>query len=123
MLRFKPDENADPRWRRPLEEIGHHVSTVAEEQLQGAADPVIARVCREHKLCLITADVDFAQTIEYPPHKFAGLIVLRHPKPTLSGLLGLIRQVAAATEQESPVGKLWIIEPGRIRIHETPAAE
>lgn len=48
MLRFKLDENADPRWRRPLEEIGHHVSTVAGEQLQGAADPAIARVCREH---------------------------------------------------------------------------
>jgi predicted nuclease of predicted toxin-antitoxin system len=53
-MRFKLDENADPRWRIPLEEAGLHVSTVAEEHLQGAKDPVIAKKCKELGLCLIT---------------------------------------------------------------------
>jgi hypothetical protein len=45
--------------------------------------------------------------------------VLRHPHPTLPGMLALVRQVAATLSEESPAGRLWIVEPGRIRIHES----
>lgn len=117
-LRFKLDENADPRWRHPLEERGHQVSTAAEESLQGAEDGALAEVCRTLGLCLVTADLDFSGILDYPPEQYSGLIVLRHPRPTLKGMLGLVQQVAAAVDQESPVGRLWIVEPGRIRIHE-----
>ena len=116
-LRFKLDENADPRWREPLEQAGHWVSTVAEESLGGSSDDVLAETCRELGLCLITADLDFSQIMNYPPDRYAGIIVLRHPRPTLAGMRDLVRQVATAVEQESPVGQLWIVEPGRIRIH------
>ncbi len=34
-MHFKFDENADPRWRVPLEAAGNTVSTVTEEKLQG----------------------------------------------------------------------------------------
>ena len=117
MLHFKLDENADPRWRVPLEQAGNDVSTVADEGLQGADDQTLAAVCRDQHRCLITADLDFAQTIEYPPREYHGLIVLRHARPTLAGMLGLVRQVALATRDESPLGRLWIVEPGRIRVH------
>lgn len=122
-MRFKLDENADPRWRVPLEESGHQVSTVAEESLQGSEDPVIARTCKEQDLCLITVDLGFAQILEYPPNKYPGIIVLRHPNPTLGGMSGLVRQIAAALTTQSPCGRLWIVEPGRIRIHGTPQEE
>ncbi|HEY0514814.1 MAG TPA: DUF5615 family PIN-like protein [Thermoanaerobaculia bacterium] len=116
-LRFKLDENADPRWREPLEQAGHWVSTVAEESLSGASDEILAQACSDLRLCLITADLDFSQIVNYPPEKYAGIIVLRHPRPTLVGMRSLVRQVAAAVQQESPVGQLWIVEPGRIRVH------
>lgn len=96
MLRFKLDENADPRWRTPLEEGLNHVSTVAEEGLQGADDGLLAQVCQRERFCLITANLDFAHTLKYPPAEYAGLLVLRHPKPTLEGMFGLVRQIAAA---------------------------
>jgi len=118
MLRFKLDDNADPRWREPLAQVGYEVSTVAEESLQGAEDEVVAEVCQKEERCLITADLDFAQILDYPPEKYVGLIVLRHPHPTLAGMARLIRQIVAALPNESPVGRLWIVEPGRIRIHE-----
>jgi len=44
MLHFKLDENADPRWKIPLSESGHAVSTAAEESLQGSDDETIARI-------------------------------------------------------------------------------
>jgi predicted nuclease of predicted toxin-antitoxin system len=116
-LRFKLDENLDARWRVPLEEAGHQVSTVAEESLQGTDDPNLAETCRSLGLCLLTADLDFSQILDYPPERYAGLIVLRHPRPTLANMRELVRQVAVTIPHESPVGRLWIVEPGRIRIH------
>jgi len=116
-MHLKFDENADPRWRLPLEEAGHSVSTVAEERLQGEADATIAAVCRSLGLCLLTLDLDFAQATSYPPADYPGIIVLRHPKPTLNGMQALVRQVATLLKQETPQGRLWIVEPGRIRIH------
>lgn len=117
-MHFKLDENADPRWRAPLEDAGHTVSTVAEEKLRGETDATIAAVCRSLGMCLLTLDVDFAQTTAYPPAEYPGIIVLRHPKPTLQGMLFLVRQVVAMLQRESPRGRLWIVEPGRIRIHD-----
>jgi hypothetical protein len=71
---------------------------------------------------LITADLDFAQLLDFPPENFAGIIVLRHPRPTLAGMQALIEQVVLAVAKELLSGRLWIVEPGRIRIH-LPAAE
>lgn len=122
-MRFKLDENADPRWRTPLEDAGHHVSTVPEEHLQGAKDPVIARTCKDFGLCLITLDLGFAQILEYPPSDYPGIIVLRHPAPSLAGMMQLVEQIAAAVKIRSPRGRLWIVEPGRIRIHGVPQDE
>ena len=59
-LHIKLDENADPRWRQPLEAAGCVVSTTAEEGLNGAEDRVLAETCRGLALCLVTADMDFA---------------------------------------------------------------
>lgn len=121
-MRFKLDENADPRWREPLLAAGHHADSVADEQLGGADDPIVAAACQADGRCLITADVGFGQILEYPPGKFAGIVVLRHPRPTISGMLALIRALVSAVQRESPVGRLWIVEPGRIRVHSPPGA-
>jgi predicted nuclease of predicted toxin-antitoxin system len=118
MLCFKLDENADPRWREPLTLAGYEVSTVAEESLQGAEDEVVAETCQAEGRCLITVALDFAQVLYYLPENYVGIIVLRHPHPTLTGMTKLIRQIVTALSSESPVGRLWIVEPGRIRIHE-----
>jgi hypothetical protein len=69
-------------------------------------------------MCLLTLDLDFAQTTAYPPAGYSGIIVLRHPRPTLKGMAALVHQVVAMLRQESPQGRLWIVEPGRVRIHE-----
>jgi hypothetical protein len=67
---------------------------------------------------LLTLDLDFAQTTDYPPDAYSGIVVPRHPKPTLKGMFALVHQVAAMLRRESPCGRLSIVEPGRVRIHE-----
>ena len=103
--------------------VGHEVSTAADEGLKGAPDHSVAEVCRREGKVLITADLGFGQIIDYPPDRYPGLVVLRHPHPTLSGMEYLLRQVVAAIQTESPVGRLWIVEPGRIRVHDVTEAE
>ena len=117
-MHFKLDENLDPRWKKILTESGHSASTVREEKLDGASDQTVAAICRSLGMALITVDLDFAQTAVYPPSEYSGLIVLRHPQPTLKGMSYLIRQIVEMLKRESPKKHLWIVEPGRIRIHE-----
>lgn len=85
--------------------------------MRGASDDVVARTCQDHGMCLITMDLGFAQIIAYPPQQYPGIIVLRHSAPTLAGMNQLVRQLATALRERSPKGNLWIVEPGRIRVH------
>jgi len=123
MLQFKFDENLNPIWRDPLRRAGHRVSTVVEEGLAGIDDESLAATCKRLNLCLITADMGFAQPLRYPPAKYHGLIILRHPKPSLSRMYGLIQQVVEALRGDTPAGRLWVVEPGRIRIFGMPRDE
>jgi predicted nuclease of predicted toxin-antitoxin system len=121
MTAFKLDESLSPTLKAPLLVAGHDVQTVADENLRGAADMQIAEVCRREARCLITADEDFAQILRYPPDEYFGLVVLRDPRPTLQRLHDLLGQFLQTLAIESPGGKLWIVEPGRVRVYEPEA--
>lgn len=46
---------------------GHDAHSVLDEDLRGAADPSIAKVCQDERRILITLDLDFAHIKNYPP--------------------------------------------------------
>jgi len=121
-VRFKLDENLDPRLARLLAEGGREADAVREEGLGGTSDEALYRTCRREQRVLITLDLDFSDPLRFPPEGSGGIIVLRPRRNTLS----LIRQtlVAAlpALKRERLEGALWIVEPGRIRAH-TPEGE
>lgn len=117
-MRIKLDENIDPRSKEILEKHGHEAFTVFEEGLQGATDEIIALTMMREGMCLLTLDLGFSNVLRYPPDKFAGIVILRHPKPTVQGLLDLVHQFAKLLQDFSPTGQLWIVEPGRLRIWE-----
>lgn len=117
-MKFKFDQNMDPRGAAILQQARHDIFTVKEQNLTGANDEVIAEVCQTESRCLVTLDLDFANTILYPPQDYWGLVVLRHPKPTAKSLLELVRQLSSSLQNMDPTHKLWIVEPGRIRVRE-----
>jgi predicted nuclease of predicted toxin-antitoxin system len=117
-VRLKLDENVDPRAIVILRTAGHDVATVPDEHLSGCPDTALEAACRMEARCLVTLDLDFANVLAYPPEEYPGLVVLRHPKPTAAGLLNLVRQLTALLEHQSPEHRLWIVEPGRLRVHE-----
>lgn len=123
-MKFKLDENFGQRTLNVFKEAGYEVHTTHEEGLAGATDVRIYEACEREQRCLITLDLDFSDVTRFPPQNTGGIIVIRLPRnPTLSTLESLARQCLYAMKQNRVEGQLWIIEPGRIRIHQQQSEE
>jgi predicted nuclease of predicted toxin-antitoxin system len=123
-MRFKLDENFGIRTQHVFKGAGHDVQTVREESLQGASDECLFEVCCTEQRCLVTLDLDFADVTRFPPEKTGGIAVIRVPRnPSLPLLERLVRQFLQLVEQISAEKKLWIVEVGRVRVHQTDSGE
>ncbi len=119
-MRFKLDENLGTRTRRIFQNAGHEVATVQEEGLQGTSDEHLYEICCAEERCLVTLDLGFAEVTRFPPDQAAGIVIIRVPRnPSLALLEKLVRQFLQLLEQMSVEGKLWIVETGRVRVHQS----
>ena len=101
-----------------LRGAGHDVETVRDEGLTGASDDRLFEACVSEKRTLITLDRDFAQVPRFPPERSAGVVVLELGGPASISLLDArLRDFLALTRTRSVNGELWIVEPGRVRVH------
>jgi predicted nuclease of predicted toxin-antitoxin system len=117
-VKFKLDENIGGRGLDLIRASGHDVMTVRDQGLQGVADERLFEICTAEGRALITLDRDFGQVLRFPPEKSAGIIVLEiGPRATLQGNLGRLRDLLEVVETRAVAGALWIVEPGRVRIH------
>jgi predicted nuclease of predicted toxin-antitoxin system len=118
-VRFKLDENFGTRTQQLFRAAGHDVETVRDESLQGLSDQSLYEICCAEGRCLVTLDLDFSDVTRFPPSQAAGIVVIRVPRnPSLSLLEQLIQQFLQPLAQNPVDKKLWIVEVGRIRIHQ-----
>jgi len=125
-MKFKLDENFGIRTQQIFRTQGHDVLTVRDQNLQGCSDHRLYEVCRAEQRCLVTLDLDFSDVLRFPPQQAHGVVVIRVPRnPTLPLLERLIQQFLKTLETMPVDKKLWIVETGRIRVHqaEDPEAE
>jgi len=123
-MRFKLDENIGSRAARLFPQAGHDVETVLQGGLSGAVDEIIFETCVREKRCLLTLDLDFADIVRFPPHKAPGIAVLRLPNSvSLSLMERFVSDLLSMLDVEPIAGRLWIVEPGRIRIRENSISE
>jgi len=119
-MKFKLDENLGARTQHLFKEAGHDIHTVRQENLQGASDRHLFQICCDEQRCLVTLDLDFADVLRFPPQQTNGIIVIRVPRnPSLALLENLIEQMLQTVSQMSVQKQLWIVEVGRIRIHQS----
>ena len=124
-MKFKLDENFGTRTQRIFRERGYEVETVQEENLGGAQDQYLYEVCAKEQRCLVTLDLDFTDVLRFPPIQSAGIVVIRlsQKNPTLPLLERLINHFLNQLEKTPLKNELWIVEPGRIRVHQTEKGE
>ncbi len=99
---------------------GHEAIDVRDAGLRGVVDEEIAEYARKNNLCLLTADMGFANIRNYPPLKYSGIVVLRLPaKSTSTIILSLLKSVLVHPGIiEKLKGKLAIVEHDRVRIRQ-----
>jgi len=114
-VRIKTDENLPAEAAATLREFGFDAESVWDESLVGSDDEGIAARVRNEGRVLLTLDLDFANIRAYPPDQYPGIIVLRLKSQDKASVVAYVRRIAAALEERSPDGELWIVEGNRIR--------
>lgn len=117
-MKFKLDENLGALGQGLLEAAGHDVMTILQQLMSGAPDSEVYRVCQAEDRILVTLDHDFGETLRFPPRLIAGIVII-DCKGRLSptAILARIADLVLVLKQRPLAGELWIIEPGRVRIH------
>ena len=120
-MKIKLDECLDARLAEILKRAGHEVNTVREQKLLGISDEGLYERCIAEGYVLVTLDKDFSNVLRYPPEPTPGIVVLRGPNDLFPTMRMLMETFASALvyPQYRLRGRLWIVEPGRLRIHES----
>jgi len=71
---------------------------------------------------LFTIDLDFADIRAYPPSEQVGIVVLRAAKPSRTAVLDLLQWAIPVLATEWAENRLWIVEPGRVRVRSAGAS-
>ncbi len=117
-MKLKLDENIDLRLVPVLAAEGFDVDSVLDEGLSGSDDDTIYRTCGNTDRVLLTLDLDFSNPFRFPPGATEGIVVIRPPRPLLPLIQETVVSVVPQLKTEPLKGRLWIVEPGRIRVYE-----
>lgn len=92
--------------------------TVRGQGLGGATDERLFQVCAGEGRVLITLDHDFGKVTRFPPEAGAGIVILElGPRASARAVLDRIEDFLSVLKTHSIDRSLWIVEPGRVRIH------
>lgn len=119
-MKFKLDENFGPVVPGVFGQRGHDCQTVHQEGLSGADDRTVLAAAIADDRIFVTMDHDFGNVVAYPPESTCGIVVINPPGTVSRRMLAvLLEALLAACEEHQLRGKLWIVEPGRIREHQS----
>jgi hypothetical protein len=86
--------------------------------------------CVREERCLITMDTEFGNPLQFPPHHYRGIVLLRLPSRVTGDLiLDTVRTLRdALLSRDNPPGgtiplpgpdrRLWVVQPGRVRLYQ-----
>lgn len=117
-MRFIIDADLPRSVADEIEEHGHEAVDVRDIGMSSARDEEIARFAFKERLCVLTADLGFADVRRYRPSEYDGIVVMRLPRHATTSF---IRQLLASFLEQIDAlpdlrGKLCIVESGRVRL-------
>ena len=86
-MKIKLDENIPTKLIDFLDEMGHDVDSVLQENLKGYQDSEIWKAAQETHRFLITQDLDFSDIRKFTPGTHAGILLVRLQSPGRTALL------------------------------------
>jgi predicted nuclease of predicted toxin-antitoxin system len=114
-VKFKLDENMPRDLATRLQEEGHDVVDVVQEDLGGEEDPPVLQAATEEGRALLTFDLGFADIRHYPPGTHAGIVVFRLQDQRWKMLEGPVNRLLAGGNLDNLVGALTIVDETRVR--------
>jgi predicted nuclease of predicted toxin-antitoxin system len=114
---FLVDEDMPRSTARELRAAGYQVEDVRDVGLSSQSDSIIFAYAQAHQQTLLTADMGFANIVQFPLGTHAGIVVTRFPNtlPTTQVNQQILQGLTLLTGQ-TLTGILVIIEPGRTRV-------
>lgn len=124
-MNIKLDENLGSlRVATWLRLAGHDVATVREQGLTSTPDEELIEICRNKGRVLVTSDRGFGNRLKYNPSDYAGIVVIRLPsRSKFADWRETIETLIAGLEAADVIGKLWIIQQGKVQEYQPLASE
>ena len=119
-MRFKTDENLPGDIVIALRTDGHDVSSVRDQGMSGRPDEAVAQACTVEGRVVFSLDLDFADVRRFPPHRHAGIIVLRPSRQDPIPVMRLFELVRSRLRSADIRGQLWIVGESGLRIRSRP---
>jgi len=114
---FLVDEDLPRSTARLLRESGFEAHDIRDLGLRGHSDQEIFEHAQRLGAVLVTGDLDFANSLRFPPRSHAGILVSRLPDEMSTQALN--QELLRALKQIRPgeiSGFIAVVEPGRVRI-------
>ena len=115
-MKVQLDENIPAGLVQVLNQFGHDAVTVPQQQLAGQPDKLIWEVAQREKRFLITMDLDFANSRQFPPGTHEGILVLRPSRQGRKAIRTLFQAVLAQQPLESFQGCIVVADERSIRV-------
>jgi len=65
-------------------------------------------------------DHDFGHVLRFPPESSSGIVILETtPRADVDTVLARVRDLLAILQERQLGPELWIVEPGRVRVHQS----
>jgi predicted nuclease of predicted toxin-antitoxin system len=111
-MRFLIDENVRT-------EVSDFLSTVGDTVgvSPGATDTEVAKVARTESRVIVTHDKDFANPHSFPPHDYAGIIVIRIHPPRPDAIIAALSALFKDMSGARMAGTLVILEKTRFLLY------
>ena len=120
-LHFFSDQCVPAEIAGLLQQHQHRVTLLREVLPVRSPDPVVIAKAQELGAILLSLNGDFSDIVAYPPTAFGGIIAIQlhnHPEVIPSLMKRWLDFCAANPGPEFYRGKLFLVEPHRIRIRE-----